>query len=243
LARVPDPSLVLLLGMSVLVGAIVQASVGFGIVVVAAPFVVWAAPELMPGAMLICGFVMPLIQLTTGPRDIDWPSLRASLAGRIALTPVGVWLVAVASTDLIAAMVGLLVLVVALASAWAPAFPARPRNLLLAGALTGISGTSAAVGGPFVAMTLQHEPPSRIRSTLAAFFTVGSLVSMVALVVAGEFTREQLLWGVLFVPFLVAGLLLSGPVTRRIDAERMRVVVLVFCVVAGLSILLRVAVA
>ncbi len=239
----PDPSLVLLLGMSVLVGAVVQASVGFGIVVVAAPFVVWAAPELMPGAMLICGCVMPLIQLTAGPRDIDWPSLRAALAGRIALTPVGVWLVAVSSTQFIAAMVGLLVLVVALASAWAPAFPARPRNLLLAGALTGISGTSAAVGGPFVAMTLQHEPPARIRSTLAAFFTVGSLVSMAALVVAGEFTREQLLWGVLFVPFLVVGYLVSGPVARRIDAERMRVVVLVFCVVAGLSILLRVAVA
>ena len=65
-----------------------------------------------------------------------------------------------------------------LASAWAPAFEPRPRNLLLAGALTGISGTSAAVGGPFVAMTLQHEPAARIRATLAAFFTVGSLVSM-----------------------------------------------------------------
>ena len=43
-------------------------------------------------------------------------------------------------------------------------------------------------------------------------------------------------------PFLVVGYLLSGPVARRIDAERMRVVVLIFCVVAGLSILLRVAV-
>ena len=45
---------------------------GFGIVVVAAPFVVWLAPELMPGSMLICGFVMPLLQLTRRWRDIDW---------------------------------------------------------------------------------------------------------------------------------------------------------------------------
>ena len=47
----PDPTLglVLLLGTAVLVGAVVQGSVGFGIVVVAAPFVIWLAPELMPG--------------------------------------------------------------------------------------------------------------------------------------------------------------------------------------------------
>ena len=60
----PDPTLglVLVLGTAVLVGAVVQASVGFGIVVVAAPFVIWLAPELMPGSMLVCGFVMPLLR-------------------------------------------------------------------------------------------------------------------------------------------------------------------------------------
>ena len=82
----PEPTLglVLLLGSAVLVGALVQGSVGFGIVVVAAPFVIWAAPELMPGSMLVCGFVMPLLQLTTRWRDVDWVSLRAALAGRLA---------------------------------------------------------------------------------------------------------------------------------------------------------------
>ena len=145
----PDPSLglVLLLGTAVLVGAVVQGSVGFGIVVVAAPFVIWLAPELMPGSMLVCGFVMPVLQLSTRWRDVDWTSLRAALAGRLLLTPVGVWVVAVSSPRLIALLVGVLVLVVALASAYAPAFEPRPRNLFLAGMLTGISGTSAAVGG------------------------------------------------------------------------------------------------
>ena len=81
---VPEPTLglVLLLGSAVLVGAVVQGSVGFGIVVVAAPFVVWAAPELMPGSMLVCGFVMPLLHLTRRWRDIDWAtSPRRSPAG------------------------------------------------------------------------------------------------------------------------------------------------------------------
>ena len=185
---VPDPTLglVLLLGGAVLVGAVVQGSVGFGIVVVAAPFVIWAAPELMPGSMLVCGFVMPLMHLSTGWRDVDRASLRSALAGRLLLTPVGVWVVAVSSPRLIALLVGILVLVVAVASAYAPEFEARPRNLFVAGLLTGISGTSAAVGGPFVAMTLQHEDPATIRATLAAFFTVGSAASMTGLALAGR---------------------------------------------------------
>jgi uncharacterized protein len=240
---VPDPSLglVLLLGSAVLAGAVVQGSVGFGIVVVAAPFVIWAAPELMPGSMLVCGFVMPLIQLSTRWRDIDRISLRAALAGRLLLTPVGVWVVVVSSTRLIAFLVGVLVLVAALATAYAPAFEARPRNLFLAGTLTGISATAAAVGGPFVAMTLQHEEPARIRATLAGFFAVGSAISLAGLAIAGELTREQLGWGAMFVPFLVVGYVLSGTVVRRMDAGKVRTAILWFCVVAGSSIILRAA--
>jgi uncharacterized membrane protein YfcA len=240
---VPDPTLglVLLLGGAVLVGAVVQGSVGFGIVVVAAPFVIWAAPELMPGSMLICGFVMPLLHLVSRWREVDGSSLRSALAGRLLLTPVGVWVVAVSSPRLIALLVGVLVLVVALVSAYAPAFEARPRNLVVAGMLTGVSGTSAAVGGPFVAMTLQHEDPATIRATLAAFFTVGSLASLLGLVVAGELTGSQVRWGAILVPFLVVGFVLAGPVTRRLEGNRMRVAMLVFCLVSGASIILRAA--
>jgi uncharacterized membrane protein YfcA len=240
---VPDPSLglVLLLGAAVLVGALVQGSVGFGIVVVAAPVVIWVAPELMPGSMLVCGFVLPVMQLATRWRDIDWTSLRASLAGRLLLTPLGVWVVAVSSPRLIALLVGVLVLVVALATAYGPAFAPRPRNLFLAGMLTGISGTSAAVGGPFVAMTLQYDEPDRIRATLAAFFTVGSDVSMAGLAVAGELPRDHMWWGAVFVPFLLVGYLVSGPVARRLDEGLLRTTMLWFCIVAAVSIILRAA--
>jgi uncharacterized membrane protein YfcA len=240
---VPEPTvgLVALLGTAVLVGALVQGSVGFGVVVVAAPVVVWVAPELMPGSMLVCGFALPLMHLVTSWREVQPAHASLALAGRLALTPLGVWVVAVSSARLIALLVGVLVVVVALVSAAAPAFEPRPRNLLLAGALTGVTGTTAAVGGPFVAMTLQHVPAEQLRATLAAFFTVGSVASLAGLGIAGELSRGQVLWGVLLVPFLAAGYLLSRPVTRRLDDERLRAAMLVFCVVAGLSIIVRAA--
>ena len=46
-----DWVMILLLGLTLMAGAIVQSLVGFGIAVVAAPFVVVFAPDLMPGAI------------------------------------------------------------------------------------------------------------------------------------------------------------------------------------------------
>lgn len=227
------------MGLAVLVGAVVQAGIGFGIVVVAAPLVIVFAPELMPGSMLMCGFFLPMIQLPAGPRHIDWPVLRAALASRLALTPVGVWIVAALSVRAISVMVALLVLAVALLSVTTLRVESRPRNALMAGAITGISGTAAAIGGPFLAMTLQHETPERIRSTLAAFFAFGSCTSMLALAIGGEFSTEQALAGLLFVPFLAVGYLAGAPVRRWLGAGRMRTFVLGFCVLASLSILIR----
>ena len=48
-----DWPLVLLLGLAVLAGGVVQSTIGFGLAVVAAPVVVLLAPHLMPAALLL----------------------------------------------------------------------------------------------------------------------------------------------------------------------------------------------
>lgn len=50
------------------------------------------------------------------------------------------------------------------------------RLAVVAGGVSGVTGTAAAIGGPFMAMVLQHEAPTRLRSTLAVFFTAGSIL-------------------------------------------------------------------
>lgn len=229
----------LALGLVVLVGAVVQSTLGFGIAVVAAPMVVMAAPELMPGSLLVLGFVLPVVQLLTQPRDIDTRLLGRALLWRVALTPVGVLLVSVLPAAGIAAAVGLLVLVCVGLSLVRVDATATPRNAGLAGAITGVSGTAAAIGGPFFALVLQHERPERIRATLAAFFVVGSAVAMLGLAVGGEMTSAQLRAGLLWVPFLLAGHALAGPVRRRVDHGRMRTGVLSLCAVASVVVLVR----
>lgn len=233
-----DPTL-LALGLVVGVGAFVQSSIGFGTGVVAAPFVVVLHPELMPAALLVCTFVLPIVQLASVPREITWRPLGWALAARLVATPLGVLLVAQTSADAIALAVGVLILVTVAASLVRVDVPVTRGSAMAAGAISGVSGTSASIGGPFLALVLQHEPPDRLRATLAVFFIAGTSMGLAGLAIAGEMTWMQLRAGLLWLPFVVLGHLVAGPVRSRMPAAAVRRGVLTFCVVASVSVIAR----
>jgi len=230
---------VLPLGLALFAGAFVQSSVGFGMALVAAPFVVVFAPDLMPGALLVTSFSLPVVQLVHAPTDIAWRPLGIALAGRALLTPVGVAVVALMSVQAISVLVGVLVLLSVAASVWAIELRPTDRNAAVAGALAGVSGTAASIGGPFLALVLQHERPTRLRATLAAFFLAGTALAVVGLVVAGQFTADQLRAGLSWIPFIALGYAAAGPLRERLDRGRLRLAVLCFCTVAGASVIAR----
>lgn len=234
---------VLPLGIALFAGAFVQSSVGFGMALVAAPFVVVFAPDLMPGALLVTSFSLPVVQLVHAPTDIAWRPLGIALAGLALLTPVGVAVVALMSVQAISVLVGVLVLLSVAASVWAIELRASDRNAAVAGALAGVSGTAASIGGPFLALVLQHERPTRLRATLAAFFLAGTALAVVGLVIAGQFTGAQLRAGLSWVPFIALGYAAAGPLRERLDRGRLRLAVLWFCTVAGASVIARTLIA
>ena len=212
--RVPlmDWPLVLALGLAVLAGGVVQSTIGFGLAVVAAPFVVLLAPELMPAALLVPALALPLLQLVArrprhrlatarlGARGAH-PVHPGGGRGRGLVLPAGDRRPRRACSSCVT---------VAL-SVRALDLRATPRNAAVAGAVSGFSGTAAAIGGPFLALVLQHERPQRVRSTLAVFFVAGSLLGPRRAVLGGELTREQLVAGLVWVPFGLLGYAVGGP--------------------------------
>ncbi|HYN66470.1 MAG TPA: sulfite exporter TauE/SafE family protein [Ornithinibacter sp.] len=234
-----DWPLVLGLGLAVLAGGFVQSTIGFGLAVVAAPFVVLVAPELMPASLLVPALALPVLQLSHGDRDIAWRPLGWALAARTLFTPVGVAVVAWFSARAIAALVGVLILVTVALSVRTIDLRPTPRNAAVAGAVSGVSGTAAAIGGPFLALVLQHERPQRVRSTLGVFFIAGSLLGLGGLFLGGELAGEQVVAGVVWVPFALLGYAVSAPVRARIDPERFRRAVLAFCALASLTVIAR----
>ena len=234
-----DVTVLLLAGLAVLVGAAVQGCVGLGLGLVAAPVMALLDPSLVPATILLVTSALPLLTSARELQHVDWSGLRFALAGRLPGVAVGSWVVVTQPARTTAVVVAVVVLgaVVLSATSW-QARP-TPRALLLAGVVSGVSGTATSIGGPPVAMLYQHESGGTLRSTMGVYFLVGNVLSGAALALAGEIGQREVLRALALLPFLLCGFLLLGPLRGLVDGGRLRTAVLVLSAAGALVLLAR----
>lgn len=87
-------------------------------------------------------------------------------------------------------------------------------------------------------MVLAEEPGPLVRGTLAAYFLVGSLLSLGTLFAVGRVTTTHLLYAAALIPALLVGALLARPLARVLDDGRTRTAILVLAAVSGLVLAL-----
>lgn len=231
--------LIVICGAALLVGAVVQSLIGLGLALVASPVVAMLDPSLVPGTLIICSFVLPVLTLVHEHHDIDWRGLRWAFPARFIGTAIGAWLVAVASHALLGVVVGVFVLVAVALSliSWRPS--PTPLALSLGALVSGIGGTATSIGGPPMALVYQHQRASMLRCTLAVYFIVGSLVSLATLTAIGELTWHQIGTALVLVPFVLLGFGAAVRLRRRVDVSKVRTGVLVVASVSAVILIVR----
>lgn len=231
-----------LAGLVVAVGALVQGTVGFGMALVAAPLLAVIDPVLVPVPLLLLVVVHAMLTVRREHSDIDWRGVGWALLGRLPGIAIGVLAVATLPPRWFAAVVGGIVLVCAGLSVlrWRPR-PTVPA-LLLAGVVSGAGGTASSIGGPPVALLYQDARGPRVRSTLAAYFTAGSLLSLAGLAAAGEVTVDAMRAGAILTVPMLAGFALSGPARRLLDRGWTRPAVIGLAVAGAVALLVRSAI-
>ena len=105
-----------------------------------------------------------------------------------------------------------------------------------AGFMGGVMGTSSSIGGPPLALLYQHSAGPVIRSTLGAAFLIGTALSLIALLAAGEIGRLHWQLGFALVPGVLLGLWASRHLHGWLDRGWIRPCVLILCGVAGLAV-------
>ncbi|MEU6081919.1 sulfite exporter TauE/SafE family protein [Streptomyces sp. NPDC047108] len=227
------PDVLVPLAVTVGVAAFVQGTSGLGFALVVAPVAGLLAPGLLPVFLLAA--MIPL-NLYVAWRERAAADLRGAgwiTAARLAATPLGLVLLQAVPADRLGLLVGAATVLAALVSLAAPAFTPGRGAWLAAGAVTGVTETATGVGGPPLALVHQHRPPPELRSTVALCFLAGELASLALLFATGR-GRASALWAALLVlPALAAGAWLSRLVHRRVDARRMRIMVLAFALISG----------
>jgi uncharacterized protein len=236
-----DVQVVLLAGAAVLVGAVIQGAVGFGVGLVAAPIVTLLDPSLMPGSLLVAGFLLPLMSFASEHRHYD-PKVGWVFAGRVLGTAPGVFIVAALPPEQLAVGVGVMTLLAVGLTLHTFVVPVNRPTLVGAGFFSAIGATAASIGGPPLGLVYQRSDPRTARSTTALVFVLGSLMSIGGLALAGQMSLRELLTGLCFFPFFGVGFLLSLPLRRRLGGPVFRYAVLSVVTASALAVLIRAAV-
>jgi uncharacterized membrane protein YfcA len=223
----------------VFIGSALQASIGVGLGLLAAPTLGLVDPDFIPGALTVC--VVPLtVGMTVREHGhIDHTGIWRAGIGRFIGVLLGTWLVATTGQTAIAIVVGCTVLLAVFGSLTGLHFAPTRRNIFIAGTASGFTGTSAGVGGPPMALTYQHADPRTLRATLAAFNTLGSAMTIPSLAIAGVIGRRELQLAGMLIPGVILGLWTGGFTIGRLPPERVRPFVLAACAASALVLLAR----
>ncbi len=220
--------------LAIFFASAMQASIGFGMGMLAAPIVAIVDPGLIPATLIMLAVVVSVLVLVRDRTALDLSGAGWALAGRLPGSAVGALLLVLLPERGLAILLALVVLGgVALTSfGWVP-LPHR-RNLVVAGAASGILGTATSIGGPPMALVWQRNTGAELRSTMSCFFLVGSLISLAVLAVAGAVDAHTATLFVFLAPATVLGFLLSRVVNRVLDRRRLRIVAITVSAVGAL---------
>lgn len=228
----PPTTVFLVAGIAAVLGALVQSGVGLGLGLVASPVVTLIDPALMPGSMLVAGSVLPVLILAREARHADWPGVSWALAGRLAGTAAGIWILTMVPLRALGILVGTAVLAVVAITSLGAELPRNRWTLVTAGVVSGTTGTATSIGGPPVALLYQREHGPRVRATMSLFLCVGNSIAIAALALVGRLPVRDVETGLILLACAAVGLAAGTRFRRFIDAGRVRAAVLL---VAGAS--------
>lgn len=225
--------------VAVAVGGAVQGTIGFGFALLAVPVLALIRPEAVPASVLFLALPITVAMAVRERAHIDFRGFASILAGRVFGTVAGVWILSAVPAGSLSVLLGCLIVVAVAVSAVGLDVEPTKATTFGAGIVSGIMGTTSAIGGPALAVVYQRRPGPELRSTLAMSFVVGLTMSLVALLLAGRVHAWHPVLALELLPALALGLWASRRIARFLDARWLRPAVLAFAAAAGAVIAAR----
>lgn len=225
----------------VMLGSAVQRLSGQGFGLISAPVVALVAPQFLPAAVLLLGFVSGIGASALDFRHVALKELPWGFAGR-ALGALGAAMVASQLPfERISVLVAIIVLLAVGLSLWGLSVRITRSSLFGAGIAAGLMGTLTAIGAPPMAMLYQNQEPKRSRAMQSTFFVFGMFVSIGALALHGLIEATHLRFALSLLPAILLGLILSQPLEARFSKDMVRPIALAFSSLAALLLLSKAA--
>jgi uncharacterized membrane protein YfcA len=224
--------------VSLLVGCWIQTALGFGMAVIAAPIIVLFKPEWVPVVITLNALVLCLLNTWNQRQHLEIQALSSSFLTRIPGSFLGAWLLMHLDTTWLQFSVATCVLLAVVTSYLGKQFLYTPKRLALASFVSGITGTTTSIGGPPMALVMQHGKSQTIRANLSLYFSYSCIVSLIAYDYMGLLTNSILIASISFIPVCLLGFVGGIRARGYVDGGRFRSLLLILCGISGCIALL-----
>lgn len=199
-------------------GSTLQSSVGMGQGLLSAPLLRLIEPDLLPGPVVVAGFLTGAIVAARNTRPSDAREVLPALGGRFLGSLIAVALLAALSERGLTITIGVVVLGMVAMRLIGLRIPRTPTSLATTGVVSGVSGTIASLGGaPMGLLFEQHTRARDFRGPLGAFTAIGGAMSLILLNLAGEMDGRAWMLSASLLPPLAIGWIAARWVTPIVD--------------------------
>lgn len=232
----------ILVFLIVFLAVFVQSSIGFGLALVSMPLMV---------ALLGIEISAPLVALVAGVAEVfiliryrEAFNLRVVsqliIASVIAI-PLGVYALGNIDAAVVTTILGVILIAYALYALFSPHLPELSHRGwaygfgFVAGLLSGAYNTP---GPPVIIFgNCRGWPPNEFKGNLQGFFLVNSFVVVAVHGVSGNYNSDVWSYFLLAIPGLILGLISGFLLSKRINAELFRKIVLVILIFLGVQLI------
>lgn len=211
---------------AVILGSILQASVGYGFALVTVPILFALEPSLVPAPLIIASLFLMAWVAYKNRFSLHGHSVWSALMGLALGAPLGAMLLNTVSTSTLTLLICLLVSTGLALSMRGITAPVTRTNQFLAGFASNVFGTSTGIGGVPMALLYQKEAGARIRAVLSTVFFAGSVMSLMALGATSQLAIEDLYLGLAIVPGVIIGTIAGEWLAPMLDQGYSRVAIL-----------------
>ncbi|MBN2280992.1 MAG: sulfite exporter TauE/SafE family protein [Candidatus Marinimicrobia bacterium] len=226
--------------LAVFLGAFVQGSIGFGMAMIAAPLLMLIHTDFIPGPILLASLLTSIMVSFRERQHSEIGKIKWMILGRIFGNLIGAGVIVYISVEKFTILFGILVIIAVLLSASGLHIPISLKNMIFAGLLSGFMGTTVSIGGPPAALLFQHEKGPQFRATMANYFLIGVILSLLSLAAMGKFGFKELFLGFCLLPGVFLGVYMSQHLTKKLDQQAIRPYVLGLSGISGLLAIVKV---
>ena len=204
--------------MIVLCAAIVQASLGMGYGLTAAPLLALVDPVFVPVATIVIGMISSTIGAVSEHTQILWEDVLIAVTGRLAGAVAAVFVI-----SLVVEVNGFLILfggavgAAVLLSAFGHSLRKTGHSLFAMGSVSGLMGTITGVGAPPLALVYQGSYAGQARPTLAAIFAFGCACSLIMLTLIDWVGIQEIVTASLLLPPMFLGTAVGRKLRSRLQ--------------------------